>query len=118
MTALTPRRAQFEPRLYLDDYFLDVNEEYDGLYQFWCDAAQAMPEGLRALELGVGPTIYSTIPLSARFSEVHLADFVPESLVEIERWRRREAGCFDWRPHVQRVLQIEGKEGNAAETYF
>jgi uncharacterized protein len=104
-----PIRVGFDPRRYLEEHFLEIDEEYTGLYQFWCAAVQAMPRGLRALELGVGPTVYSTIPLAERFREVHLADYVEGNLAEIRKWLQNTPDAFDWRPHIARVLRSEGR---------
>ncbi len=41
-------------------------------------------------------------------SELHLADYLPENLHEIERWLAREPGAHDWRPFVRYTLQCEG----------
>ena len=111
----TSTQVTFEPRKYLDDYFVDLNEEYEQLYRFWCLAVKAMSPGLRALELGVGPTLYSTIPLAERFQEIHLADYVEESLVEIRKWLGQEPDSFDWRPHIKLVLEKEGIIATAEE---
>lgn len=103
-------RVPFEPRRYLDEYFGAADSEYEGLFRFWCSAVAAMPRGRRAVELGVGPTLYSAACLVDRFEEVHLADYVPASLVEIRRWLGREPGCFDWRPFVALILRTEGRD--------
>ncbi|HEX5898462.1 MAG TPA: guanitoxin biosynthesis pre-guanitoxin forming N-methyltransferase GntF, partial [Solirubrobacteraceae bacterium] len=41
-------------------------------------------------------------------SEIHLADYLPANLEEIERWRTRAPGAHDWRPFVRYTLQCEG----------
>lgn len=112
----------FQPRRYLTDYFVEIDQEYEALYSFWCGALSDLPRafatgarGLRALDLGAGPTLYSAICLAAVCSEIHLSDYVPDSLREIERWLAREAGCFDWSSHIELVLRTEGQQGSPAE---
>jgi hypothetical protein len=97
----------FHPGAYLNEYFHDLNEEYEGLYRFWLSALTCAPAG-PALELGVGPALYSAIPLANRSQKIDLADYVPASLEEIDKWRRADADAFDWKSHIRLVLQIEG----------
>ena len=105
----------FDPHDYLVRYFSDINDEYRSLYRFWARAVASLPRGRRALELGVGPTLYSAFPLAERFGEIVLADFVPGSLAELERWLRADDGAFDWTPYVELALQAEGKVGTRVE---
>ncbi len=102
------RMEPFDPRQYLQEYFLDVDVEFDQLYRFWCRAVEALPAGGRALELGVGPSIYSTIPIAGKVDEIHLADLLKGNLNEIDGWIKKRPGHFDWKDHVARVLSIEG----------
>ncbi|MER7274685.1 hypothetical protein ABT369_09530 [Dactylosporangium sp. NPDC000244] len=41
-------------------------------------------------------------------SEIHLGDYLPANLTEIQRWLDREPGAHDWRPFVRYTLQCEG----------
>lgn len=113
-TTAEPPHGDFVGRAYLDEYFHELNEEYAGLYRFWCGALREAPAG-PALEVGVGPTLYSTIPLAAVAPEIHLADYTVESLAEIQHWLTREPGHFDWSAHVRQVLLIEGCRGTDAQ---
>ena len=101
-------QALFDPKQYLQDYFLDVDDEFDQLYQFWCRAVQSLPAGGRALELGVGPSIYTAIPLASRMDEIHLADLLERNLAEIDAWMNNAPGSFDWTDHIRHVLTLEG----------
>lgn len=116
---MTKANVLFAVRKYLDDFFTDLQEEereeYKSLYHFWCSAIKTIPPGGRALELGVGPTLYTTILLAERFQEIHLADYVEESLTEVIKWLRAEPNCFDWRPYIKLVLQEEGRQGAEQE---
>ncbi|MDD9950068.1 MAG: SET domain-containing protein-lysine N-methyltransferase [Zetaproteobacteria bacterium] len=106
--------TQFEARAYLEEYFLELNTEYQALYAFWVAAAQRIPPGAQALELGVGPTLYSSFPLATACATIDLADYVPHIFSETQKWLRREQGSFDWKQHVQLVLQTEGVAPSAA----
>jgi hypothetical protein len=41
-------------------------------------------------------------------SEIHLADYLPANLAEIERWRSRDPAAHDWRAFVHYTLECEG----------
>ena len=41
-------------------------------------------------------------------SEIHLADYLPANLAEIERWIDRDPDAHDWRPFVRYTLECEG----------
>jgi hypothetical protein len=41
-------------------------------------------------------------------SELHLGDYLPANLREIERWIERDAEAHDWRPFVRYTLECEG----------
>lgn len=105
----------FDPCQYLDFYFRNIDAEYQALYAFWCATVKTIDHPLLALELGVGPTIYSTIPLAPYFPEIHLADYVEDSLTQINLWLREDSRAFNWVPHIKLVLQTEGKKGTEEE---
>ncbi|MGK5092587.1 guanitoxin biosynthesis pre-guanitoxin forming N-methyltransferase GntF [Deltaproteobacteria bacterium TL4] len=99
-------------RQYLENFFLELGEEYEGLYRFWCQALLKMhpylPETPYALEIGVGPTLYTTIPLVRYFRNIHLTDYVEDSMAEIRLWLLKDPSAFDWTLCIRLVLQTEG----------
>jgi hypothetical protein len=48
-------------------------------------------------------------------SEIHLADYLPANLEEIERWRARDPGAHHWRAFVRYTLECEGHAAPADE---
>jgi hypothetical protein len=104
----------FNGRAYLNEYFLELNEEYAGLYEFWYSALTEVPDG-PALEIGVGPTLYSTIPLAKNPRTIHLSDYAFESMREIDAWLSGTPGSFDWSPFIRMSLQTEGAVGTEAQ---
>ena len=105
---MSENESLFDPKQYLEEYFPEVDEEFDHLYRFWCRALRQIPEGGRALELGVGPSLYTAIPLAARVDEIHLGDLLDRNLAEIDAWIKNKPGHFDWKDHIGRVLEFEG----------
>jgi hypothetical protein len=45
---------------------------------------------------------------AGKASEIHLADYLPANLREIERWIARDPDAHDWRPFVRYTLECEG----------
>ena len=54
-----------------------------------------------AIEIGCGPTVHHVLPLAPYVSAIHMADYLPENLDEVRRWRDREPGAHGWEdtPH-------------------
>ena len=102
-----PTHHTFESRQYLEEYFLDLNQEYEQLYRFWVWSTTYLKPGAIALEVGVGPTLYSTFPLAKACREIHLADYVTDSFIETRKWLAEQPDAFDWTPHIDLVLQTE-----------
>jgi hypothetical protein len=67
------------------------------------------------LLLGVGPTLHHVFLAAPHASELHLADYLPANLREIERWLERDPGAHDWRPFVRYTLECEGVTDPTAE---
>ena len=101
----------FDPRSYLEEYFLETGDEYDGLYNFWWRSANFLKPTDTVLEVGVGPTLYSTIPLVPHVARVDLSDYVTQSFEETNRWLGQSKERFDWSEHIQACLRAEGMEG-------
>lgn len=64
---------------------------------------------------GVGPTLHHVFLAATVASEIHLAEFLPANLVEVERWLAGEDDAHDWRPFVAYTLQCEGVTSPTAE---
>jgi hypothetical protein len=60
------------------------------------------------LFFGVGPTLHHVFLAAEIASEIHLGDYLPENLGEIERWIQRDDDAHDWRPFVRYTLECEG----------
>jgi NNMT/PNMT/TEMT family len=60
------------------------------------------------LFFGVGPTLHHVFLAARHVSEIHLGDYLPKNLREIERWLDRDPEAHDWRPFVRYTLECEG----------
>jgi len=62
----------------------------------------------RAIDFGCGPTVHLVTPLAPYVEELHLADYLPGNLLEVQKWLRAEEGAHNWDLNIKRVLEIEG----------
>ena len=60
------------------------------------------------LFFGVGPTLHHVFLAAGTASEIHLGDYLPGNLQEIERWMRHDPDAHDWRVFVRYTLVCEG----------
>jgi hypothetical protein len=100
--------ADWVPGEYLADYYAVVEPDEVETIAFFTDAIRETVPGEPILFFGTGPTLHHVFLSAGRASEIHLADYLPRNLAEIQRWLEREAGAHDWRPFVRYTLECEG----------
>ena len=100
--------ADWVPRDYLADYYSAVEPDELETIRFFVDAIERASPGEPVLFFGVGPTLHHVFLAAPRMSEIHLGDYLPENLREIERWLDRDPDAHDWRPFVRYTLECEG----------
>src|SRR4029453_14670249 len=49
-------------------------------------------------------------------SAIHMADYLPENLDEIDRWRTRAPAAMDWSRYSRLVLELEGRTAAPEDT--
>lgn len=112
-----PAYASFEsdwvPKEYLTNYYRAVDADERHTIAFLVDAMRNSEIDEPVLLFGVGPTLHHVFPAVPRASEIHLGDFLPANLREIERWIGHDADAHDWRPFVQYTLECEGRAAPA-----
>ena len=107
--------TEWEPSAYLKEYYSEIEPEERATIAFFVDAMTHADRTQPALVFGVGPTLHHVFLAAEAVSEIHLGEYLPANLHEIERWLRRDAGAHDWRPFVRYTLECEGVDGPAAE---
>jgi hypothetical protein len=100
--------ADWVPGEYLEDYYAVVEPDEIETIAFFTGAIRETRPHAPILFFGTGPTLHHVFLSADRASEIHLADYLPQNLAEIDRWLRRDAGAHDWRPFVRYTLQCEG----------
>ena len=107
-----PRYASFDtdwvPQEYLADYYRVVEPDERATIAFFVDAMKEATDGEAILFVGTGPTLHHVFLAAPKASEIHLADYLPANLEEIERWRTRDPAAHDWRTFVRYTLECEG----------
>ena len=96
------------PKEYLTNYYTAIDADERHTIAFFVDAVRSCEPGEPILFFGVGPTLHHVFPVACRASEIHLGDYLPANLSEIERWIARDPDAHYWRPFVSYVLQCEG----------
>ena len=96
------------PREYLADYYSTVEADERRTIAFFVDAMRDAAPGEPVLFFGVGPTLHHVFLAAGKASEIHLGDYLPANLREIERWIARDEAAHDWRPFVRYTLECEG----------
>jgi NNMT/PNMT/TEMT family len=107
-TAYASFEEDWVPGAYLAEYYSKVEPDELATIAFFVDAMRRVEPGEPVLVFGAGPTLHHVFLAAGKASEIHLADYLPANLREIERWIERDAGAHDWRPFVRYTLQCEG----------
>jgi hypothetical protein len=106
--------GNFDPLLYLNEYYADLGEENLELLRFYVDAFRNIPAKGVMLDFGSGPTVYSLISAVAKVKEIHIAEYLEANRLELRKWLQKDDGAFNWRPFVRAALEIE-HDGQCSE---
>ncbi len=98
------------PREYLAEYYSVVEPDERRTIAFFVDAMRDAPSNEPVLFFGVGPALHHVFLAAGKASEIHLGDYLPANLREIERWIARDGAAHDWRPFVRYTLECEGHD--------
>ncbi|WP_433047764.1 guanitoxin biosynthesis pre-guanitoxin forming N-methyltransferase GntF [Dactylosporangium sp. CS-033363] len=106
------RYASFDtdwvPAHYLTGYYRTVEPDEVATIAFLVAAIRHAEPGRPVLFFGIGPTLHHVFAAAEVASEIHLGDYLPANLTEIQRWLDRAPDAHDWRPFVRYTLQCEG----------
>ena len=67
-------RDRFSASDYLQRYYSDLSNHHFISLDFYHDAFQSLPSGLRILDYGTGPSVLTTISAAPKASEIVLSD--------------------------------------------
>ena len=98
----------WEPQQYLTDYYRTVEPDERATIAFFVDALRLAERDQPILLFGVGPTLHHVFLTAGTAAEIHLAEYLPANLNEIERWMLGSPDAHDWSPFVRYTLECEG----------
>ncbi|MDM8527897.1 guanitoxin biosynthesis pre-guanitoxin forming N-methyltransferase GntF [Anaerolineales bacterium HSG24] len=100
----------FDPAIYLNDYFL-VAPEVEDIFvaQFIIEAIKKMPSNLLTLDFGSGPVLSAEAVLAPQSREIHMCDYVPVSLDLLRAWVDDTPKAFNWAPYIKMALKEAGE---------
>lgn len=98
----------WRPSAYLAEYYTQVEPDERRTIAFFVAAFRGLAPGQKVLVYGVGPTLHHVFAAAEKAAEIHLAEYLPANLQEVERWLARDPAAHDWRPFVRYTLQCEG----------
>ena len=109
-------KQEFRPSVFLSKYYnatsrSDVSIFLKHKLQCFHESFQTVPDGVKVLDYGAGPSVALTISAATKASEIVLADYCEESLKFLKKWLNCESDAFDWSPYFAYVVQnLEGKD--------
>ena len=67
------------------------------------------------LEVGCGPTVHHVLPFAPHVASIHMADYLPENLTEVERWQQTAPGAYEWRQYSTLVADLLRGRGECVD---
>jgi hypothetical protein len=115
-TPLTPEDGMFDFRLtrsftteYVATFYGDhpPTEDERAVLAFLTEHAARIPGQPRMLEVGCGPTIHHVFPFVPYVSAIDMADYLPENLAAVRRWRTQAPDAYSWRQYARLSLELQ-----------
>ena len=109
----------WNPKAYLAQYYQTVKIAEDEKAVCRFIRAQLDQRGepfANALDIGVGPTLHHEIALAPYVSRLDVADFLPQNLIEIQKWLDGDGSAHDWDIYIRGILAMERSANPSAAT--
>ncbi len=107
--------TDWRPHEYLNDYYGVVEPDEQATIAFFVDALRDAEPDQPVLLFGVGPTLHHVFLAAEKATEIHLAEYLPTNVQEIERWLAGASDAHDWSPFVAYTLACEGVDQPTAD---
>jgi hypothetical protein len=65
-------------------------------------------------DAGSGPSVHHLLALAKYAHQIHLADYMPENLAEIQKWADNDPSAHNWELFISTILKNEGQEATPA----
>ncbi|MGE0682917.1 MAG: guanitoxin biosynthesis pre-guanitoxin forming N-methyltransferase GntF [Candidatus Binatia bacterium] len=99
--------GNFDPLLYLNEYYADLGEENLELLRFYVDVFRNIPAKGVMLDFGSGPTLYSLISAVIKVKEIHIVEYLEANRLELRKWLQKDDDAFNWHPFIQAAIEME-----------
>ena len=103
---------KFDSRLYVKRYD-DVRDGPAGhMLRCFHHAFQTVPDNVKVLDYGAGPSLIPSIAAASKPSEIVLAEYAESNRKVLHEWLDEDPAAYDWTPHFNYVVRdLEGKGG-------
>jgi len=112
-----PDYTPFNPRAYLQEYYVELGTENIELLNFFDQAYSHIFSEIkraRVLEFGGGPTIYQLISAAKYPVSIDFSDYLSVNLQELRAWLHNCPEQFPWDAFIGYVLAREGDHSTPA----
>ena len=102
---------KFDPQIYLKKNLTMSRRRVPHFLRCYHDVVQSLPQGIKVLDYGSGPSILATISAASKASEIVLSDYAAEKNRDaINQWLKKDAEAIDWSPHFSYVVETLEKK--------
>jgi hypothetical protein len=108
----------WQPKEYLRQYYETpfVADDEQANFEFIMrHLRQSGKTFTRAIEVGCGPTLHHACSFVPYVEELHLADYLPDNLREIEKWLNQATDAHNWEIYLRGILELESDSVSAAD---
>lgn len=112
-SGLTPKTFDYKsldsfPARYLKTYYQSIDQDELEITRFLVDEYKKIEGNPHMLELGCGPTIHHALPAIPYVSKIDFADYLPENIEAVTKWRQGHKQAHNWNHFTKLVLEFEG----------
>jgi hypothetical protein len=97
----------FKPTEYLEEYYSTVSGENGKLLEFFASASDMLPNDLRILEYGGGPTVYQLLSYAIKARSIVFGDYLQSNTDAVRDWDMSTPGSHDWSPFTIAAIAAE-----------
>ena len=96
---------KFDPQIYLKQNLTMSRRRVPHFLRCYHDVFQSLPQCIKVLDYGSGPSILATISAASKASEIVLSDYTERNRDAINQWLKKDAEAIDWSPHFSYVVE-------------
>ena len=101
---------KFDPRSFLKRYDVVRDGQAEHILRCFHEAFQTVPDNVKVLDYGAGPSLIPSIAAASKASEIVLAEYVESNRKVLREWLDGDPAAYDWTPHFNYVVgDLEGK---------